>query len=121
MLPALWIVAWWRKRGQFDAQRAWAGVRVPALVLIGPKDEAMDVAKNIAAYRGIQSENPRVELQVILNAGHSLLRGGQYADNFPSLVADWILRGIDDEDDHAGARTIHPGPAGVQTRPTDGV
>jgi pimeloyl-ACP methyl ester carboxylesterase len=65
---------------------------VPALVLIGEKDETMDVAKNLATYRRIQAENRRMELRVIPDAGHSLQSGGRFAADFPQLVADRIPR-----------------------------
>ena len=87
-------VQWWRKRGRFDPGQAWAKLQVPALVLIGEKDETMDVAKNIAVFRRLHSENPRLQLRVIPNAGHSLKSGGQFAADFPQQVADWITDGM---------------------------
>ena len=85
-------VQWWRRRGRFDPGPAWAKLHVPALVLIGARDETMDVAKNIAVFRRVETQNPLVELRVIPNAGHALLTGGQFAADFPQQVADWILR-----------------------------
>jgi pimeloyl-ACP methyl ester carboxylesterase len=43
-------VQWWRKRGAFDSPAAWRAVAVPALVVIGSRDDTMALGKNLELF-----------------------------------------------------------------------
>ncbi len=70
-------VSWTRALIQYEKKtHLWPAQSVPLLVLQGEKDSAVDSAYNLPFLSGLF---PNIEIQMIPNGGHHLLRGAEQA------------------------------------------
>jgi hypothetical protein len=89
-----WRVQWWRKRAQFDPAPYWKRLRVPALIVVGEKDDTMNLARNLALFEQLARANPHLETRVIPMADHGLRRPVGPGTHLSAPVVDWVVSHI---------------------------
>ncbi|HEV2262677.1 MAG TPA: alpha/beta hydrolase [Candidatus Rubrimentiphilum sp.] len=95
-----WIWAWYKAYGNYDNRKAWAGVRVPVLIVFGGNDLTVPVQSSVAQTVGILKRhgNANVSVRIFAGADHTLhipprTAGGwpHLPGGFPDAVTNFVL------------------------------
>ena len=96
-----WIWAWYARVGNDDNSTAWRTIKAPVMLLYGGNDMVVPPQESIDAISRLlrAGHNPRVTVQVLAGADHSLRLAPDdphgwphYAAGYPALLSRWISK-----------------------------
>ncbi len=100
--------AWWRRVMDFDPSPYWRRVDVPVLLLKGTEDDRSAAAPSAQRLEAMISAP--CDVRLFQGADHMLLQWPiaprvpppVFADGYPQIVADWILRTVRGPEENTG-------------------